>query len=89
MKISKNISSFMYFVVHELVGRLGECVARQTVRWDNVYNAVPPQFQRLLCLGWSCHGLLLSVVPMVSGKMCWGEKVTQGIPYKVIPDSEK
>ena len=52
---------------------MGECVARQAVRWGNVYNAVSPQFRRLLCLGWSCHRLLLSVVPMVSGKMCWGE----------------
>ena len=40
----------------ELVGRLGEWVAQQTVRWVK------------LCQGWSCQELLMSVVPMVLSK---------------------
>ena len=58
--------------VPELVGRLGECIAGQTVGWGKLLNAASPQSRRTLCLGWSCHGLLL-LCPWVVAKSA-GEK---------------
>ena len=54
--------------VPELVGRLGECAAQQTVSWGKLWNTASPQSWRLPCQGWSCQGLLMSVVPMLLGK---------------------
>ena len=54
--------------VPELVGRLGECAAQQTVSWGKLWNTASPQSWRLPCQGWSCQGLLMSVVPLLLGK---------------------
>ena len=54
--------------VLELVGRLGECAAQQTVSWGKLWNTLSPQSWRLPRQGWSCHGLLMSAVPMLLGK---------------------
>ena len=37
--------------VPELVGRLGECAAQQTVSWGKLWNTASPQSSRLLCQG--------------------------------------
>ena len=39
----------MQFAVPELLGRLGECAARQTIKWGNLWNAVSSQSLRLQC----------------------------------------
>ena len=52
----------------ELIGRLGECAAQKTVSRGKVWNTASPQSWRLLCQGWSCQGLLISVLSMFLGK---------------------
>ena len=46
----------MQFAVPELLGRLGECAARQTIKWGNLWNAVSSQSLRLQCpaMDYSC-----------------------------------
>ena len=54
--------------VPELVERLSECAAQETVSWWKLWNTAFPQSWRLPCQEWSCQGLLMSVVPMLLGK---------------------
>ena len=68
--------------VPELVGRLGECIAGQTVGWGKLLNAASPQSRRTLCLWWSFHGLLL-LYPWVMAKSAGEKKRNKKIHKKI------